>query len=196
MADIFETVKDMNRSQKIAYLKNLSPDDRHKYDNFMNYQRILRLRNKNRQIYNDYMKNINKKTRENNYEKYRINNNRDVANHYAKKKYTPDIAAKIISDNIKKYLEKINALKQSNRDKVLNKSNAISMANNMVNSLFDKNKNINFNDLNVRQMKKIIMYNKNSDGTSIIFDYNKMSKSQLLSEMNKIKDKLSIPSDL
>ena len=45
-------------------------------------------------------------------------------------------------------------------------------------------------------MKKIIMYNKKSDGTSIIYDYNKLSKSQLLTEMNKVKNQLSIPSDL
>ena len=121
MTDIFEVVKDMNRSDKLAYLKNLSSDDRHRYDNFMNYQRILRLRNKNRQNYNDYMKDINKNYRKNNYETYRINNNRDVANHYAKKKLSPDDAAKVITNNIKLYLEKLNALKQTNRDKVITK---------------------------------------------------------------------------
>ena len=87
----------------------------------MAYKRVINSRNKDRQKYNDYMKDIKKKSRENNYEKYRLQNNKDVANHYAEKKFTPDAAADIIRNNIKLYLEKLNALKQTNRDKVITK---------------------------------------------------------------------------
>ena len=48
----------------------------------------------------------------------------------------------------------------------------------------------------MRQIKKFIIFNKNSDGSSIIFNYNAMSKAQLLSELNKVKSKLMIPPDL
>ena len=126
----------------------------------MAYERVLNSRNKDRQKYNDYMKDIKKKSRENNYEKYRLQNNKDVANHYAEKKFTPDAAADIIRNNIKLYLEKLNALRQTNRDKVISQSAAIIMGNHMVNSLFDKNKNIDLNNLTIRQLKKIVMYNK------------------------------------
>ena len=40
------------------------------------------------------------------------------------------------------------------------------------------------------------MYNKKPDCGSIIFDSIKMPKSQLVTEMNKIKNKLLIPADL
>ena len=62
MADIFETVKDLSRSDKIAYLKSISADDKKKYDNFMVYKRVLKSRNKDRQKYNDYMKDVEKKS--------------------------------------------------------------------------------------------------------------------------------------
>ena len=57
-----------------------------------------------------------RRSRENNYDKYRLQNNKDVSNHYAKKKLTTDAAAKVISDNIKKYLDELNNLKQTNRN--------------------------------------------------------------------------------
>ena len=36
--------------------------------------------------------------------------NKDVANHYAWKQLTPDEASKVIADNIKLYLQKIQAM--------------------------------------------------------------------------------------
>ena len=66
----------------------------------------------------------------------------------------------------------------------------------MVNSLFDKPfKTIDFNDLTIRQLNKITIYNKKPDGGSIMFIYIKMPKSQLVTEMNKIKNKLLNPAD-
>ena len=97
MSDIFNAVKDMTHPDKIVYVKSLSPVDKKKYDNYMVYQRVMKGRNKDRAKYNDYMKDVKKKSRNNNYEKYRLQNNRDVANNYAKKKLTPDAAADVIN---------------------------------------------------------------------------------------------------
>ena len=52
MRYIFNAVKDMTRSDKIVYLKSLSPDDKKKYNNFMVYQRVLKQPNKDRVAYN------------------------------------------------------------------------------------------------------------------------------------------------
>ena len=78
------------------------------------------------------------------------------------------------------------------------KSLAVSTSHQLVNSLFDGilYKSIDFNGLTIRQLKKIIVYNKKPDCGSIIFDSIKMPKSQLVTEMNKIKNKLLIPADL
>ena len=196
MAEIFEAVRDLSRSDKINYLKTLSSDDKRKYDNYLAYKRVLKRRNNDRQKNNNCMKVIKEKAKKANPEKYRLQNIKDVANYKARKTLSADAAAKVISDNIKKYIERINALKQSNRDKVITKSAAITMGNDMIDSLLNKNKNTDFNHLTIRDFKKIVMYNKLSNGNSIIYDYNKMSKSQLLTEMNEIKDKLLIPPDL
>ena len=70
-------------------------------------------------------------------------------------------------------------------DVALNKSAATAMDNDMLNQLFDKTfQTIDFNGLTIRQLTKIIMYNKKPDGGSIVFDYIKMPKSQLVTEMN------------
>ena len=58
MSDKFNAVKDMGRADKIAYLKSISAEDKKEYDNFMVYQRALKARIRDRQKYNDYMKDV------------------------------------------------------------------------------------------------------------------------------------------
>ena len=104
MSDIYEIVKGMGRADKFAYFKTISSEQKKAYDNYMNYQRVLKSRNKNRAKYNDYMKVIKNKSRAANHEIYRIQNCKDVANYRAKRTLTPDKASQVISNNIKIYI--------------------------------------------------------------------------------------------
>ena len=57
MADIYEIVKNMSRSDKIYYFKNVTPQ-KNDYDNFMTYRRVEKHRNKYKAKYNEYMAEI------------------------------------------------------------------------------------------------------------------------------------------
>ena len=117
MSEIYNKVKDMSRGDKTAYFKTITEDQKKAYDNYMNYQRVLKNRNKDRKAYNDYMKPIKNKSRANNKELYRIQNNKDVANYRARRNLTPDDASKVISNNIKNYIAKLKAIKEVNEEK-------------------------------------------------------------------------------
>lgn len=128
MSDIYNKVKDMGRGDKIAYLKTLTADQKKAYDNYMNYQRVLKNRNKDRKAYNEYMKPIKDKARKANPQLYRLQNNKDVANYRARKTLTQDEASKVISANLKNYIEKLKAIKEKNEETVSKKmaANAVS----------------------------------------------------------------------
>ena len=128
MSAVYEKVKNMGRGDKIAYFKTITAEEKKAYDNYMNYQRVLKGRNKDRAKYNEYMKDIKNKARKANPELYRIQNNKDVANYRARLTLTPNEASKVITANIKAYIEKRKAMKQSNEDTVYKKlaANAVS----------------------------------------------------------------------
>ena len=128
MSAVYEKVKNMGRGDKMAYFKTITAEEKKAYDNYMNYQRVLKQRNKDRAKYNEYMKDIKNKARKANPELYRIQNNKDVANYRARLTLTPNEASKVITANIKAYIEKRKAMKQSNEDTAYKKlaANAIS----------------------------------------------------------------------
>lgn len=121
MSAIYEKVKNMVRGEKMAYFKTITAEEKKAYDNYMNYQRVLKGRNKDRAKYNEYMKDIKNKARKANPELYRIQNNKDVANYRAKRTLTPNEASKVITANIKNYIEKRKVMKQGNEDTVYKK---------------------------------------------------------------------------
>ena len=137
MSEIYNKVKDMSRGDKTAYFKTITEDQKKAYDNYMNYQRVLKNRNKDRKAYNDYMKPIKNKSRANNKELYRIQNNKDVANYRARRNLTPDDASKVISNNIKNYIAKLKAIKEVNEDTVYKKLLAKVHSHKLVNDMFD-----------------------------------------------------------
>ena len=59
MSAIYDKVKNMGRGDKMAYFKTITAEEKKAYDNYMNYQRVLKGRNKDRAKYNDYMKEKN-----------------------------------------------------------------------------------------------------------------------------------------
>jgi hypothetical protein len=101
MSAIYDKVKDMSKGDKMAYFKTITAEEKKTYDNSMNYQRVLRGRNKDRAKYNEYMKPIKNKARKANPELYRLQNTKDVANYRARKTLTPDAASKVITSNLK-----------------------------------------------------------------------------------------------
>ena len=69
--------------------------------------------------------------------------------------------------------------------------------NKLVDDVFNKAfKSVDFNDMTVRQLKKIVIFNKKADGSSLIFDYVKKPKAELIKELNKLKNNIKIPSDI
>ena len=50
--------------------------------------------------------------------------------------------------------------------------------------------------MTIRQLKRTIIYNKKADGSSLIFDYVKKPKAELIKELNKLKNNIKIPSDI
>jgi len=137
MSEIYDKVVGMSRSDKIAYFKTLTTEQRKAYDNHMNYQRVLKNRNNDRAKYNLYMKGIKTKARKANPQLYRLQNNKDVANHRARLTLTPDAASKVISNNIRKYIAKLKALKEVNEDVVYKKLLANVKSSKMVDNMFD-----------------------------------------------------------
>jgi hypothetical protein len=121
MSAIYDKVKNMGKGDKVAYFKTITAEEKKSYDNYMNYQRVLKGRNKDRAKYNEYMKGIKNKSRAANPELYRIQNNKDVANYRARKTLTPDAASKVITSNLKNYIERLKAIKQVNEDVVYKK---------------------------------------------------------------------------
>ena len=197
MSAIYEIVKDMGRGDKMAYFKTITAEEKKSYDNYMNYQRVLKQRNKNRTKYNEYMKVIKNKSRAANPQLYRLQNNKDVANYRARKTLTPNEASQVISNNIKKYIERLRAIKQGSQDVVHKKFAANAMSHKLVDDVFNKAfKSVDFNDMTVRQLKKIVIFNKKADGSSLIFDYVKKNKAELIKELNKLKNNIKIPSDI
>ena len=197
MSAIYEIVKDMGRGDKMAYFKTITAEEKKSYDNYMNYQRVLKQRNKDRAKYNDYMKVIKNKSRAANPQLYRLQNNKDVANYRARKTLTPNEASKVITSNIKNYIERLRAIKQGSQDVVHKKLAANAMSHKFVDDVFNKAfKSVDFNDMTVRQLKKIVIFNKKADGSSLIFDYVKKNKSELIKELNKLKNNILIPSDI
>ena len=63
MSAIYDRVKDMTRGDKMAYFKTITPEEKKNYDNYINYQRVLKQRNKDRTKYNEYMIGIKNKAR-------------------------------------------------------------------------------------------------------------------------------------
>ena len=63
MSAIYDKVKNMGRGDKMAYFKTITAEEKKAYDNYMNYQRVLKGRNKDRAKYNEYMKGIKNKSR-------------------------------------------------------------------------------------------------------------------------------------
>ena len=197
MSSIYEIVKDMGRGDKMAYFKTITAEEKKSYDNYMNYQRVLKGRNKNRTKYNEYMKDIKNKARKANPQLYRLQNNKDVANYRARRTLTPNEASKVITSNIKNYIERLKTVKKGSEDVVHKKLAANAMSHKLVDDVFDKAfKSVDFNDMTVRQLKKIVIFNKKADGSSIIFDYVKKNKSELIKELNKLKNNIKIPNDL
>ena len=197
MSNIYDVVKDMGRGDKMAYFKTITAEEKIAYDNYMNYQRVLKQRNKDRTKYNEYMKNIKNKARKANPQLYRLQNNKDVANYRARKTLTPNEASKVITNNIKNYIERLKTIKQGSEDVVHKKSLATVKGHKLVDDVFNKAfKSVDFNDMTVRQLKRIIIYNKKADGSSLIFDYVKKPKAELIKELNKLKNVIKIPSDI
>ena len=137
MSDIYEKVKDMNRTEKIAYFKTITPEEKKAYTNFLNYQRVLKQRNADRAKYNEYMKGIKNKARKANPELYRIQNNKDVANYRARKTSSADDAAKVITNNLKIYIQRLRAIKQVNEDVAHKKLLANVKSHKLVDNMFD-----------------------------------------------------------
>ena len=137
MSAIYERVKDMNRSDKMAYFKTITPEEKKAYNNFLTYQRVLKQRNNDRAKYNEHMKGIKNKARTANPELYRIQNNKDVANYRAKRTLTPNEASKVIAANIKKYIEKLKAIKQVNEDVAYKKLLANVKSHSIVDNIVD-----------------------------------------------------------
>ena len=135
MSAIYDKVKNMGRGDKTAYFKTITAEEKKAYDNYMNYQRVLKGRNKDRAKYNDYMKGIKNKSRAANPELYRIQNNKDVANYRARLTLTPDAASKVITANIKAYIERRKAMKQGNEDTVYKKLAANAVSHHWVNAM-------------------------------------------------------------
>ena len=84
MADIYEIVKNMSRSDKIYYFKNVTPQ-KNDYDNFMTYRRVEKHRNKYKAKYNEYMAALKAKSRKAESDLYCLQNNKDVAINRVKK---------------------------------------------------------------------------------------------------------------
>ena len=83
------------------------------------------------------MKGIKNKARTANPELYIIQNNKDVANYRAKRTLTPNEASKVIAANIKKYIEKLKAIKQVNEDVAYKKLLANVKSHTIVDNMFD-----------------------------------------------------------
>ena len=137
MSAIYERVKDMNRSDKMAYFKTITPEEKKAYNNFLTYQRVLKQRNNDRAKYNEYMKGIKNKARKANPELYRIQNNKDVANYRARKTSSADDAAKVITNNLKIYIQRLRAIKQVNEDVAYKKLLANVKSHKLVDNMFD-----------------------------------------------------------
>jgi type I site-specific restriction-modification system R (restriction) subunit len=135
MSAIYDKVKDMSRSDKMAYFKTITKEEKKAYDNYMNYQRVLKSRNNDRAKYNEYMKEVKNRSRKANPQLYRLQNNRDVANYRARKTLTPDAASKVITSNLKNYIEKLKAIKQGNEDTVYKKLAANAVGSKLIDSL-------------------------------------------------------------
>ena len=197
MSAIYEIVKDMGRGDKMAYFKTITAEEKKSYDNYMNYQRVLKQRNKNRTKYNEYMKVIKNKSRAANPQLYRLQNNKDVANYRARRTLTPNEASQVITSNIKNYIERLKTVKKGSEDVVHKKLAANAMSHRLVDDVFNKAfKSVDFNDYNMKQLRKIVMVNKKADGSSLIFDYVKKNKAELIKELNKLKHIIKIPSDI
>ena len=82
------------------------------------------------------MKGIKNKSRAANPELYRIQNDKDVANYRARKTLTPNEASKVITDNIKAYIEKRKAMKQNNENVAYKKLAANAISHHWVDALF------------------------------------------------------------
>ena len=52
---------------------------------------------------------------------------------------------------------------------------------------------VNFRDMTLAQHWEFIKFDKNADGSSIIFNYSKLPKMKLIKELEKIKDSILIP---
>ena len=137
MSAIYERVKDMTRGEKTAYFKTIAPEEKKAYNNFLTYQRVLKHRNKDRTKYNEYMKGIKNKARKANPELYRIQNNEEVANYRARKTLSADAAAKVITNNLKIYIQRLKAIKQVNEDVAYNKLLANVKSHKLVDNMFD-----------------------------------------------------------
>ena len=74
MSAIYDKVKDMSRGTKTAYFKTITAEQKKAYDNYMNYQRVLKQRIKDRTKYNEYMKDIKNKARKANSQSYCLQN--------------------------------------------------------------------------------------------------------------------------
>ena len=48
MSAIYEKVKNMVRGEKMAYFKTITAEEKKAYDNYMDYQRVLKGKNKDR----------------------------------------------------------------------------------------------------------------------------------------------------
>ena len=136
MSAIYERVKDMNRSDKMAYFKTITPEEKKAYNNFL-YQRVLKQRNNDRAKYNEYMKGLKNKARQANPELYRIQNNKDVANCRARKTLSADDDAKVITNNLKIYIQRLKAIKQVNEDIAYKKLLANVKSHTIVDNMFD-----------------------------------------------------------
>ena len=133
MSAIYEKVKDMNRTEKMAYFKTITPEEKKAYNNFLTYQRVLKQRNNDRAKYNEYMKGIKNKARKANPQLYRIQNNKDVANYRA----SANDAAKVITNNLKIYIQKLKAIKQVNEDVAYKQLLANVKSHTIVDNMFD-----------------------------------------------------------
>ena len=60
------------------------------------------------------MKDIKNKAQKANPQLYSLQNNKDVANYRARKTLTPNEASKVITNNIKNYIERLKTIKQGN----------------------------------------------------------------------------------
>lgn len=137
MTQSFEIVKNMSRGDKMAYLKSITPEEKKAYDNYMNYQRVLKGRNKDRAKYNEYMKPIKTKARQANPQLYRLQNTKDVANYRARRTLTPNEASKVITSNLKNYIDRLKAIKEVNEDVVFKKLLANVKSHKLVDNMID-----------------------------------------------------------